>query len=532
MFGLWEGMTLTFSGNDSPSPRAGWSRRSFGTLGLGSALGLALAAKPFAARADNGIGAWSGLYPWPLIPLHAMLLPSGTVMSYGSSGTGQQTGMFIYDVWDPQYGPGAGHATLPNGTGADLFCSAQIILPQSNDVFLAGGDIWNGVSTTGTGNPHTITFDPDTNTLIPGPDMSRPRWYATLTTLPNGEIYVQGGRQTASQGTATGIDLAEVRAADGSLRPLLGMSTAGLSYWYPRNWVAPDGRIFGYAFRKMYYVNPTGLGTLTMAGALPKGGPDGVTSSEVMYRPGKILRCGGGAYAGWSDQPAVAAAYTIDINGTKPKVTATSPMPLPLSWHNATVVPDGRVVVTGGSYLANQLVGVNDRAFIWDPNTGAWTVGAATTSGRARMYHSIGLLLPDATILVGGGGAGGNAPQTNLDAEIYYPPYLFDATGQFAPRPRIVSGATELRYATQHQVKVDNGAAIARVTLIKTGSVTHSFNMEQRFMDLLFTVSGNIVKFRSPANANLAPPGRYMLFVLNAQGVPSIARMVSILPKV
>jgi hypothetical protein len=188
------------------------------------------------------------------------------------------------------------------------------------------------------------------------------------------------------------------------------------------------------------------------------------------------------------------------------------------------------VVVTGGSALADQMVGVNDRAYLWSPATGRWTEGARTGSGRARLYHSIGLLLPDASILVAAGGAGGNKPQNNTNAEIYYPPYLYDGEGRFAPRPRITGGATALNYKRLHNIKVDNGAAIARVTLIKTGSVTHSFNMEQRFLELAFTRDGNTLKVRAPANANLATPGRYMLFAINAQGVPSVARLVSIFP--
>ena len=485
-------------------------------------IGAALAAAPHGARADNGIGGWSPLADWPLIAIHAMLLPNGTVMTYGTNGDGQATGRFVYDVWDPRAGLGGGHLVLPNTTQTDLYCSAQIVLPQSNDVFLAGGDSWNGTVVTGRANNDSLVLDPDTRTMTPGPDMSRPRWYATLTTLPNGEVYIQGGRE--------GADRAEVRAADGSLRLLSGMDTSDLNWWYPRNWVAPSGKVFGIANRKMYLVDPTGPGTLTRVGAGPESGPDGITSSEAMFGRGRILRVGGGAFAGISDKPGRTAAVIVDINGARPTVTATAPMPLPLNWHNATVGADGKVIVTGGSYLANQLVGVNDRALIWDPATGAWTEGARTSSGRARMYHSTALLLPDASILVAGGGAGGFSPVTNLDAEIYYPPYLYDGSGQFAPRPRITGGATALKYKAVQNIKVDNAAAIARVTLVKTGSVTHGFNMDQRFLELTFTREGDTLRVRAPANANLATPGRYLLFVINAQGVPSLARLVSIFP--
>ena len=102
-------------------------------------------------------------------------------------------------------------------------------------------------------------------------------------------------------------------------------------------------------------------------------------------------------------------------------------MPFGLHWHTGTVIADGRVVVTGGSRQPNQLVGVNYQALIWDPRTGQWTTGAATPTSPAyaRLYHSNALLLPDATILVGGGGAPG--PVVNTNAQIYYPPYLYNS---------------------------------------------------------------------------------------------------------
>ena len=85
-----------------------------------------------------------------------------------------------------------------------------------------------------------------------------------------------------------------------------------------------------------------------------------------------------------------------------------------------------------------------------------------------------------------------------------------------------------LTVGTGFAVGVANPLGIARVTLIKTGSVTHSFNMEQRFIELPFTRSGTQLLVTAPANLNLAPPGRYMLFVLDTQGVPSIARIVAV----
>jgi hypothetical protein len=126
-------------------------------------------------------------------------------------------------------------------------------------------------------------------------------------------------------------------------------------------------------------------------------------------------------------------------------------MPFGLHWHTATVTADGSVVVTGRSPSNNLVGGANDRALIWHPATGRWTVGAATGSGKARLYHSTALLLPDASILVGGGGAPG--PQTNTNAEIYYPAYLFAAAGGFAARPQILSAPTGIKIGQRFTVR-------------------------------------------------------------------------------
>src|SRR5690242_9947871 len=137
-----------------------------------------------AASADNVGGAWSPPFSWPLIAAHAVLTPDGRVLTYGTDGNGRQTGYFIYDVWDPSVGPSAGgHLTLPNGTGTDIFCSSQLILPQNGDIFLAGGDNWTGSGTTNTGNNNTNVFNPASNSLARGNNLNRARWYSTSTTL-------------------------------------------------------------------------------------------------------------------------------------------------------------------------------------------------------------------------------------------------------------------------------------------------------------------------------------------------------------
>ena len=500
---------------------------------LGAATMLAGAG---AARADNGIGAWSASAPWPLIPIHAMLLPDGRVLSYGTDGNGTQTGRLIYDLWNPALGltnaNSSPHWTLPNQTGTDLFCSAQIVVPPTGDVLLLGGDNWispPGVTNNRGNNDANLFSTRNGTTISRAGDMNRPRWYATATTLMSGNIYIQGGRD--------GEDRPEIRKADGTFKLLTGADTTPVYWWYPRNWLLPDGRIFGLSDRLMYRIDPFGNGAYTRLGALPLDGPTGITSSEVMYRPGLILRVGGGASGSSGGIDGKAAAQVIDITGDAPQVVTVPPMPVGLHWHTATVVADGKVVVTGGSLKNNQLDGVNDRALIWapaagDPRTGTWTTGASGTppgaAQRARLYHSIALLLPDATLLVGGGGAPG--PQKNLDAQIFYPPYLFTASGAWAPRPRITSSPTRFSVGKSLTFSVSATGPIARVTLLRTGSVTHSFNMEQRFYELpILSRDNGAVTVTMPASKGLAPPGRYLLFAIDAQGVPSVARILTLL---
>jgi YVTN family beta-propeller protein len=462
---------------------------------------------PLVIPADAHLkGAWSAVGNWPLIAVHAVLMPDGRVLTYGTDGTGKQTGFFSYDVWDTQVGLGGGHLTLPNGTGTDIFCGSQLVLPQGGPVFLAGGDNWTGTGTTNTGNNNSNLFDYGANTLTRGNNMNRARWYSTSTMLINGEVYIQGG--------TGGTDRPEIRAADGTFRVLTGADTSGLDFMYPRNFVAPDGRVFGYdSAGRMFYVDPSGSGSIALAGQFASS-YRGNDASAAMFAPGRILQFGGNS----------SGAIVIDINGASPTVTATQSMSSQRRLVTATVLADGKVLATGGSQVWNELTGVNNSAEIWNPATGTWTRGY--DGALARLYHSTALLLPDATVLVAGGGAPG--PLNNLNAEIYHPPYLFTSSGALAERPVIANAPQFVEIGKTFRVDLAAGSSAARVTLIKTGSVTHSFNMDQRFQDLTFQSSGTQLAIQAPTRAALAPPGYYMLFVLDSAGVPSVAKMVRI----
>jgi YVTN family beta-propeller protein len=475
---------------------AAWAR-------LSAVLAVLLAALP--AAANNVVGAWSAVYPWPVIAVHAVLMPDGRILSYGSKADGQQTAVFIYDVWDPAGGLNGGHATLPNTSGTDIFCSSQLVVPGGGQVFIAGGDNWTGSSTTNTGNNNSNTFSYGTNTLTRTNTMNRARWYSSSITLLNGETYIQGG--------SGGTDRPEIRGTNGAFRLLSGADTSSLDFMYARNFIAPDGRVFGYDSNgRMYYVNTSGNGAVSLLGL--HGGPTGSDASAAMYRPGKILQFGGSSRN----------ARIIDITGTSPTTRSTNPLSTQRRLVNATILADGRVLATGGSTVWNELTGVNYNAEIWNPVTEQWQLGPA--EAQARLYHSNAVLMQDASVLVMGGGAPG--PQNNLNVEVYYPSYLYNAAGGFAARPVIQSAPGTIDIGETFDVGMGGSGAVSRVVLIKTTSATHSWNMEQRFIELTYQQTGSALRVQAPTHATDAPPGFYLLFAFNSAGVPAIAPILRV----
>ncbi|HWN06591.1 MAG TPA: PA14 domain-containing protein [Steroidobacteraceae bacterium] len=462
-----------------------------------------LAALP--AGANNTVGAWSTVRSWPLIAVHAVLMPDGRVLTYGTSATGQQTAIFIYDVWDPSAGLDAGHTTLPNMTAVDIFCSSQVVLPSGGQVFIAGGDNWTGASTTNTGNSDSTVFAYGSNTLTKTSGMNRARWYSSSITLLNGETYIQGG--------AGGTDRPEIRGTNGAFRLMTGANTSSFDFMYPRNFIAPDGRVFGYdSAGRMYYVNTSGAGAVTTAGQFT--GPTGSDSSAAMFRPGRILQFGGNSRN----------ALVIDITGGAPAVSQTQQVSTQRRLVTATILADGRVLATGGSLAWNEMTGVNNSAEIWNPTTGQWQVGPS--GARARLYHSTSVLLPDASVLVAGGGAPG--PQVNTNIEVYYPSYLYSAGGGFAVRPLIEDAPGTIDIGETFDVEMGGGGAVSRVVMVKTSSVTHSWNMEQRYVELTFQQDGSRLRVQAPTRAADAPPGFYMLFAFNAAGTPAVAPILRV----
>jgi len=247
-----------------------------------------------------------------------------------------------------------------------------------------------------------------------------------------------------------------------------------------------------------------------------------------MYSPGKVLILGGGPGKGPNyDQPVgnpTATAEIIDLNVATPRWRYVSPMRYARRYPNATILPDGKVLVTGGTASPdwNNATDPVLATEMWDPVTGTWSTMASMDVPRA--LHSTAVLLPDGRVLsVGSGQPPATADRDRYEAEIYSPPYLFKGA-----RPTIASAPMSVRYGQVFSVKTPNAERIQQVTLVRLSSVTHAFNQNQRFNRLQFTRTSGELKVLIPTNRNRCPPGHYMLFLLNEKGVPSVARIIQV----
>jgi hypothetical protein len=277
---------------------------------------------------------------------------------------------------------------------------------------------------------------------------------------------------------------------------------------YPAMHLLPNGKVAVVGPNQTTrYLDTTGTGSWTTGPNRTFGSRS--YGSSALYAAGKVLIAGGG-------DPPTATAEVIDFNAATPAWRAVAPMSIARRQTNLTVLADGKVLMTGGSSAPgfNEPTGAVLYAEMWDPATEAWTTMAGYQ--RYRGYHSTAVLLPDGRLLSAGGD---NEP----NMEIFSPPYLFKG-----PRPTIGSAPASVTYGQTFAVATPEAANIARVNWIRLSSVTHAVNMDQRLNVLTFTRGTGSLNVTAPANANLAPPGHYMLFLVDGNGVPSVAKIVRI----
>ena len=469
-------------------------------------------------------GNFSDLIEWPTVAIHAGLTPDGKVLTYGLDANFGRPGTQVntkFAIWDPKKAdePDAFNVLNMSHPIDSAFCSGMMLLPNGQ-MLIAGGSL-QGNRNAGNDLVHFYDYRTGAVTMVPeGNDLVEARWYPTMTTLTDGRILLQGGRNADE---TSGVFTPEIYT-EGEGSSLLNGATDSRIYdstdgqwWYPRSWVAPNGQVFGIAQDIMYYVDPNGDGSITEVGTYT-GGSRGSTSTAVMYERGKIMQTGG-----FSNE-----ATLIDINGETPVLSSAGTTNHRRVWGDSTVLPDGTVFVSGGSLRDNIAEQVAYAAEIWDPKTNDWTV--VDSAGALRLYHSTSLLLPDGTVLTAGGTTEGFDDEA-LSGEVYRPAYLYDESGNLAERPTLKSDNDVIDWGTSMMATVGQGQQIDRISLVSFGAGTHSFDMGQRFLELDFTQSGNMLTIKTPESANVAPPGYYMMFALDKNGVPSEAKIVQITPE-
>ena len=449
------------------------------------------------------VGQWSGPFDWPIVSVHMALLPTGRVLASDGQTAGNDA-----RVWDP-----ATNSFSAVPLNDNIFCNGAAALGDGR-LLVAGGHISGH-----TGLNHTNLFDPFSQTWSRGPDMSFGRWYPTATALPDGRMLVTSGETTCDGCIANTPEV--YNPATNSWTKL---TNASLNVpYYPHMFVLPDGRVVntstGEAPVPTRVLDLQTQTVTTVDSSMPDGG------SAVMYRPGKILKTGTSVDPDGAVRPAAATAYVLDMTQGSPAWAQVPSMNFARTYHTMVLLPDGNVLVTNGGPTTDA-IGVNTavlQAEMWSPGTQTFTKLASMVS--PRLYHSTALLLPDARVLVAGGGRfnGLNEPTDQLNSEIYSPPYLFKGA-----RPVISSAPATIQYATSFSITTPDALQITTAALIRLGAVTHAFDQNQRYVPLTFQQATGGLTLQSPSSANLAPPGYYMLFIVNSNGVPSIASIVKV----
>ncbi|MER6613956.1 galactose oxidase-like domain-containing protein [Streptomyces xantholiticus] len=483
----------------------------------------------------------------PVRSMHSVVMHGGTSRAGGSgggkvlviAGSGNdpalfEAGTFTSAVYDPANGT---FRTIP--TPVDMFCAGHVQLQDGKILIMSGNKGYP--SADGTigyqGLKDSFVFDPETETYTRTNDMNGGHWYPSATILGNGDVISFGGLKEDSTGNVT----AELFDAEQNRWLPINEVNQTWSYWglYPSMILMQDGRLF-YSGSHTFGNGTAGTGasiydyeanTITdVPGLRAKDERD--ESASVLLPPAqdqRVLTIGGGN----NETNPVANRYTDIIDLKEPNPAYVHGPPLPQGevdqgqgrrpqtgaegkmYVSAVLLPDGKVFETGGA-LHDRADPVYEASF-FDPVTDTYEAGLASDP-IPRGYHSSSFLLPDGRVMSVGDNPGNGTYNHNVS--IYTPPYLLKG-----PRPQITSVIDgEWTYGDTQRITVDR--PIAKAELIRPAAVTHSSDPNQRFVDLPMSVDGNNVDLNVTTNPNLAPPGWYMLFAVDANGVPSVAEWV------
>jgi hypothetical protein len=475
-----------------------------------------IAPAPAPALKPSVGGQWSAVYDWPLVAIHAALLPNGNVLAWDATPDDADDDPHTTDnfttrvtLWDPISNT---HRATNNDTDTDLFCAGSAHLWDGRILF-AGGDSGRD----GANGPlsNSNIYNPLTNTWHRTEDMNAPRWYSSVATLANGEMLTFGGSYYPNP-------VGEVFQFNQTWRPLSGGLPIEISGDYQWLQQTPEGSVIFFGPENLVAdIETDGAGRYT-----PLSTRDNLAlrdyGSYAMYDVGKILVSGG----------ADGQKSAIVIDTASRQVRDTTPMSIGRRQHNLTILADGSVLSSGGNSDGTRYFSPTAGVFtpeLWDPATEQWT--ELNPMQADRQYHSIALLLKDGRVLSAGGGICGDcyaAGYEERNGEVYSPPYLFNEDGTLSDRPQLAAVPSQVNYAQRISLNINTEGSIEKAHLIKLGSVTHSENQDQRLVPLSFQASSNSISFTMPADRAVAPPGHYLLFVVNSNGVPSTGSIVKL----
>jgi fibronectin type 3 domain-containing protein len=491
------------------------------------ALLLGFAVVPKLSGQANVTGKWSTLsYTMPINPVHAALLGNGKILIIAGSGNcpPSQSGCPSGAPYGPSNGSGA--LLLDPVTGPitqfslswDMFCNGMVLLPDGRPFVLGGTIVYDPFH----GQPKTSIFDPANNTFTDGPSMAHGRWYPTGLTLGDGRTLTFSGLDE-NGATNNTVELYTVGS---------GWSQEYTTNWspdlYPRLHLLPNGQVFyagsipasalfdlstGSWIQDIANTNYCCVRTYGTSVLLP-------LTPANNYDPQVIIMGG--------NSPATATTEIIDMGTTSPQWQWGPSMSQPRVEMNAVILPSGKILAVGGSAHDEDTSSLSLNADLYDPISKTFSSAGANAS--ERLYHSVALLLPDATVWLAGGNPGRGTYNNTI--EIYQPAYLFNPDGSLATRPSLTAAPSSITYGNNFTVQTPDAANISSVVLVRNGTVTHAFGMDQREVGLSFTAGNGTLTVTPPPNGNIAPPGYYMLFLLNSSGVPSLASFVELVNQV
>ena len=440
------------------------------------------------------VGLWSAPRPWPVIAIHGALLPTGKVLHYSYPDETEHSRAM---VWDPT----SDSFELVEGL-TDQFCSGLSFLGNGR-LLVSGG---NDTQCLFQGRRVATQFDAFSETWSPVGFMSTGRWYPTNITLANGSVIIVSGLNENCVLTSK-MDMFE--PSQGILPIPEGDRFLDL---FPRMHLLSSGKIAHVGSEQMTSTfDPINLVwevfDFSNAGYRAEG-----TSVLVPGTTDEVMIIGG--YVNGSPS---ATCERIDFNDEETGWQFTGSLNLGRALANVVILPDRKVLLVGGGTV-DLYGGPILNAELYDPARETWTLVAAQAHGR--MYHSTAILLPDGRVLSAGQDSGASAYR----AEFYSPAYLFRGA-----RPEITSAPDSLSFGGTFTIQTPQADEIDSVALIRLTAMTHSVNFSQRYVGLDYTIdNSNELTATAPANGRFAPPGYYMLFMVNSAGVPAVAPIVQL----